>query len=333
VSGKSPIDLSRIPAPNIVEALNFETIFEEMKAELIGLEPEVESVLTLESEPLTKILQVCAYRELLTRQRINEAAKGVMLAFAEKNDLDHLGALLNVARLVISEANPTANPPIEEVLENDDEYRLRIQLSLDGLSTAGPELAYIFHTLSASGQILDASVTAPVFSRAAISPAVRGQLPENSIVLQVDDDAGLAEPMPGDVVVTVLSRDASGVPDNQTLEAVEQALNKESVRPLTDNVNTRAASIIDYAVDATIYTYAGPDSTVVIEEAAAAINNYTEENKRLGRSITRSGIFAALHVAGVQRVDLTQPAADVTCTDAQAARNVSLNLMYGGNAQ
>ncbi|NUV25651.1 hypothetical protein MS6204_04603 [Escherichia coli] len=44
--------------------------------------------LELESEPATKLLQENAYRELLLRQRINEAAQAVMVAYAMGGDLD-----------------------------------------------------------------------------------------------------------------------------------------------------------------------------------------------------------------------------------------------------
>ena len=55
------IDLSQLPAPDVVETLDFETILAERKATLISLYPEDEQeaiarTLTLESEPLVKYL-------------------------------------------------------------------------------------------------------------------------------------------------------------------------------------------------------------------------------------------------------------------------------------
>ena len=51
------IDLNQLPAPDVVEELDFETILAERKATLISLYPEdqqeaVARTLTLESEPL-----------------------------------------------------------------------------------------------------------------------------------------------------------------------------------------------------------------------------------------------------------------------------------------
>ena len=45
-----------------------------------------------------------AYRELLIRQRVNDAARGVMLATASGTDLDNLAANFNVERLLITPA-------------------------------------------------------------------------------------------------------------------------------------------------------------------------------------------------------------------------------------
>ena len=65
----SMIDLSTVTAPQVVEALDFEAIFAQLKAELLARLPGVADVLELESEPLTKLLQVAAYREAAKRIR------------------------------------------------------------------------------------------------------------------------------------------------------------------------------------------------------------------------------------------------------------------------
>ena len=92
------IDLSQLPAPQIIETLDYETIRDQMLAHLAELLPGW-TASDLESDPAVKILEVAAYRELLLRQRVNEAARGVMLAFAAGSDLDQLAAFPNVQRL------------------------------------------------------------------------------------------------------------------------------------------------------------------------------------------------------------------------------------------
>ncbi|NEM19216.1 baseplate assembly protein, partial [Escherichia coli] len=77
----TPINLAQLPDPTVVEQLDYESILIERKAYAISLWPEdkreeVAATLALESEPLTKLLQENAYRELILRQRVNEAALG-----------------------------------------------------------------------------------------------------------------------------------------------------------------------------------------------------------------------------------------------------------------
>ena len=141
------IDLSQLPAPNVVEPLDYETLLAERKATLISLYPAdqqdaVARTLTLESEPIVKLLQENAYRELILRQRINEAAKAVMVAYALDADLDQLGVNNGVTRLTISPADETTIPPTPAVMESNDDFRLRIASAFEGLSVAGPTGAY-----------------------------------------------------------------------------------------------------------------------------------------------------------------------------------------------
>lgn len=289
------IDLSQLPAPDVVEQLDYEVILAEMVADLQGRDPSFTAL--VESDPVYKILEVAAYRELLIRQRVNDSARSVMLAYAVGADLENLGALFGVARLLLDEGDPDAVPPVDPVYEADREYRRRIQLALEGFSTAGPEGAYVFHALSADADVLDASATSPT---------------------------------PGDVLVTVLSRSAGGVPGTEVLDAVDAALSSDHVRPLTDRVTVQAASIVNYSISATLFFYAGPDRQVVMAQAQQAVEGYVEEHHRLGVDITLSGIYAALHQPGVQRVELASPEAGIQVDRQGAAYCQGINLVDGG---
>ena len=66
--------LAGLPDPAVIEELSFEAILAGMKADLIVRFPDIEPVLALESAVANKLMQVAAYRELLIRARINEAA-------------------------------------------------------------------------------------------------------------------------------------------------------------------------------------------------------------------------------------------------------------------
>lgn len=140
----SAIDLSQLPAPTVVEALDYETIRAALIADTQTLLPTWDA--TVESDPAVKVLEVAAYRELLIRQQFNERALQCLLAYATGSNLDHLGALLGVSRLTG---------------ELDATYKARIQLAPDAFSVAGPESAYEYHARSADSTIADASVTSP----------------------------------------------------------------------------------------------------------------------------------------------------------------------------
>ncbi|MCG8708833.1 baseplate assembly protein [Brenneria sp. 4F2] len=296
------IDLSQLPAPAVVEELDFETIYEARKATLLSLYPEdqraaVARTLTLESEPLVKLLQENAYRELLWRQRVNEAARAVMVAFAQGDDLDQLGANFNVARLVITPADNSTLPPTPAVMESDSDYRLRIQQSFEGLSVAGSVGAYQYHGRSADGRVGDVSV---------ISPS------------------------PASVTVSVLSREGNGAASQELIAIVAAALNGEDIRPVADRVTVQSATIVPYEIDATLYLYPGPEAEPIRAAAEQKLKTYISAQHRLGRDIRRSAIYAALHVEGVQRVELAKPAADIVLNETQASYCSGYRLMLGG---
>ncbi|WP_145491115.1 baseplate assembly protein [Yersinia rohdei] len=298
----STIDLSQLPAPLAVEALDYETLLAERKAELTALYPadEQEAImrtLSLESEPLVKLLQENAYRELVLRQRVNEAAQAVMVAYANSSDLDQLAANNNVSRLVIIPANNNAIPPVAAVMESDADFRLRIPQAFEALSVAGPTGAYEAHARSADGRVADASALSP-------SPAC--------------------------VTVTVLARAGNGEASPELLEIVRAALNDEDMRPVADRVTVQSAAIVDYQIDAVLYIYPGPEAEPVRAAAQARLEIYINTQRCLGRDIRTSAIYAALHVEGVQRVELNAPLADVVLDSTKAAYCTSAVLTVGG---
>lgn len=137
------IDLSQLPAPQVIEEIDYETTLAALKAHLIALDPLLESVISLESDPIVKLLEVCAYREMTLRYRINKAAQSVMLPYATGADLDVLASLFGLLRLEG---------------ETDSDLRYRTQLSMEGLSNAGTLDSYRYHALSASSGVQDVHI-------------------------------------------------------------------------------------------------------------------------------------------------------------------------------
>ena len=292
------VDLSKLDAPKVLEDLDFESLLADRKAEFIALFPQDERAfwqarLNLESEPITKLLQEVVYLQLMERNRINNAAKATMLAYASGSDLDVIAANYNVKRQVIQEANNNVTPKIPQILEDDTSLRLRTQLAFEGLSVAGPRSAYIFHALSAHPDVADVSVVSP---------------------------------QPANVTVTILSRNGQGEADENLLNVVRAKLNDDDIRPIGDRVIVQSAVIQSYEIRAKLHLYRGPEYEPIKAAALKKLTAYTEEKHRLGRDISLSGIYAALHLEGVQRVELISPTADIVLPSSKSAYCTAINL-------
>ena len=286
----TPINLAVLPAPQVVEQLDYEQILAERKAYFVSLHPAdkqaaIAATLALESEPITKLLQENAYRETLLRQRVNEAALAVLLPFAMGPDLEQIAARFNVARLVITPANPSSVPPIAALMESDDSLRERTQMALEGLSTAGARNSYIFHARSADGRAADASCTSP---------------------------------NPAEVVVTVQNALGDGTADAELLAIVTAYLSAEDRRPVADRLTVQSAAVLEYSVTAVLHLKTqGPEAEPIRATAEARLAAMVDQRRRLGLEVNRSALDAAMHVEGVRRVELIDWV-DIVATEAQA---------------
>ncbi len=123
----------------LIEHLSFEEIFFQMKEELVRRDASFTAL--VKSDPAIKILETAAWRELLLRQRINEAAKGNVLKFATGKNLDNLAEFYGVERQ-----------------DGEDDERLRKRIKAKGWSTGGSKEHYRYHALSADSRVQDALV-------------------------------------------------------------------------------------------------------------------------------------------------------------------------------
>ena len=161
--------------------------------------------------------------------------------------------------------------------ETDDRLRERIKLAPETFSNAGSRGAYEYHAKSAHQNIIDVAVESLT---------------------------------PGEVDVYILTSD--GAPSSEMISLVEDALNKEYIRPLTDTVNVNAPGQVDFSIEAdiTLYTYA--DETTVKAAINTALDEYIAEIKlKLGKDIVPSQIISLINsIEGVYRVELTSPSFD-----------------------
>lgn len=273
------IDFSTIPAPEIIEQLDFEAILAELLADLQSRDPSYTEI--LESDPGVKLLEVVAARELVLRQRINDALRGTLLRYAMGGDLENLAAFYNVTRMTG---------------ETDELLRARVIERMRGSSAAGSKAWYRFHALTASELVRDAAVS---------------------------------RPRPGFVDVHLLSTAGSGLASPSLVTTVDEYLQGDSVRVLTDTLTVASATILTVPVTAQVYLY--PDTPIdVFNALQARLTAAFAEASGLGWDVTRSWLIAQLHPAGVQRVVLTAPVADVVCGPSQAPALGAITLTMAG---
>lgn len=301
MSAFAAIDLSQLPPPQIVEQIDFELILAERKAYMISLWPieeqaQIAARLEMESEPLAKLLQENAYREMIWRQRVNEASIANLLAFAKGPDLDQLAGNFNVKRLVVQDGKPLAVPPVARLMESDDSLRERAQMSWEGLSTAGPRNSYIFHARGADGRVADATAESP-------SPAV--------------------------AVVTVQSLLGDGTAPADLLTIVKAYLSDDDRRPVGDRLTVQGAQVIRYQVKAKLYLLTnGPESEPILAAAEQRLLAYVHQRRRLAMEVSESALHAAAFVEGVRKVVL-EGWVDIVATEEQAPYCTGVTVTRG----
>ncbi|PBQ12884.1 baseplate assembly protein [Pseudomonas syringae] len=291
----SAVDLSALPAPQVLEPLDVETTYEEALGifrDWMGNNWNA----ALESDPVTKLIELGAYNKLGNRARINDGCKALLLAYARKSDLDQLAFNVNLKRLVIQAEDLTTFPLTAEVKEEDDALRERIQLVYEGLTTAGPRNSYILHARNSSGLVADATAESP---------------------------------SPSTVVVTVLALSETGIAPQSLLDEVRDYLSDENIRPLGDRLIVQSAEILPYTINAVVHMVGtGSENETILAQCEARLKAWVNPRRRLGIEVARSAIDAQLHIAGVRRVDLGGWV-DILPTKSQAAYCKGFTLTKG----
>lgn len=291
----SVIDLSRLPAPAVVETLDYEAILAALKADLIARAPELAPVLALESEPLVKLMQVAAWREMVLRQRVNDAARAVMLPWATGADLDNLAARYDIARL----------PG-----EDDERFRRRVLIGYHALSAAGSRQSWMLRALSVSTDIRQVDVWADRPGRVKVCLLARVAA---QAAAMTEAQAAIGEALFGrhpqhDAATPMRWRAATAA--DAIVAQVAQTLLAEDVRPLTVEVDVTVARVLPVAVRATLIHPPGPDGATLAQAARARVLMLAA-HASFRVDLTRAQLIAALMGDGVRDVLLHAPTQDV----------------------
>jgi phage-related baseplate assembly protein len=287
------IDFARLPPPKVIEEIDYEVLLQTYKDQILTKDPTLERALRLEQSAFNIILESEAYGEMIVRSRVNAAVRAVLLAFASGSDLDNLAALYNVERipLVTTPGNVDAFP---DDWETDERFRRRVQLAPEAFSTCGTAGGYIFHALSASPTLRDASAVA-VNRR-------------------------------GNVKLTLLNSGADPVPTTDQINAVVKRVTHPNIKPLTDVISVSKPTIFRTPIDADVTLYPGPDSALVMADIRAALERLRTRISLLGRDLTRSAIITSLNQEGVQNVTLRLPEHDIVAGLDQGVLITSANV-------
>ncbi|WP_026766138.1 baseplate assembly protein [Selenomonas ruminantium] len=183
-------------------------------------------------------------------------------------------------------------------IEDDESYRTRIQEAPERFSVAGPTGAYEYFAKMASALITDVAVTSP---------------------------------FPGEVYVYPLLEGGS-LPGEEIIHDVEEMLNDDSVRPLTDKVTVLAPSAVSYDIELSYYidTADATRARSIQSEVQKAVEAYILWQKsKLGRDINPTELYYRLRAAGAKRAVITAPEfLTVNAESVAIADSVTVN--YGG---
>lgn len=182
--------------------------------------------------------------------------------------------------------------------QSDDSFREDIHLAPESFSVAGPTGAYKYFAKRASSLISDVAVVSPEPGEVEVRPLIEG----------------------------------GEIPGEELLNAVQDALDDDYVRPLTDHVTVLAPEAVNFDVDVTYYISNDNKTqaeTIRSEVEAAAEAYVAWQKEQLGRDINPSELIARMVLAGAKRVEVTSPVfTQLEETQVAVADEVTVN--YGG---
>ncbi len=279
------IDLSRLPAPAIIEPLDYETLqgaFLARFAARWAIERAIDPTLpewdvgALETDHAVVASQAWSYLRLLDRRRVNDCVLAVLAPTATGADLDQVVARIGVTRLVVVPATATA----PAVMESDARLLARYLLAFSR-PAAGSAERYLYEAMTAWPSLHHAAV---------VGRAVHGRR----------GDVDLVVSGPG-------GRDAT----DAELAVVRAACGSTSVKPEATALDVLRATRRLFDVAGRIVVAAGPDAETVRAGAEARITAAAAARLRIGAEVPVMLLAGAAYDASIVRVDLDAPTADL----------------------
>ena len=336
---------------------------EEIEAEVISTYESIAERTLAKGDPIRLFLETIVLIIVHQRSLIDYAAKQNLLAYAEGNYLDHIGALLGVTRLAASNALTTLKFKLSEAqlstvtipkgtraspgggtilfatvgaveipmgkteitvtaectlsgtqgngyvagqikklvdpfpyemsvenitesyggsdVENDENFRERIQIAPESFSVAGSVGAYKYFARTAHQDIIDVGL-----------PSMFDE-----------------EFVPGHVDLYILMKNGE-LPSDEILEKVLEICNADDVRPLTDYVTANAPEVINFELNVKYFIERenATQSTQIQGAVESAIQTWIIwQRSKLGRDLNPSELNHRIIAAGAKRAEIISP--------------------------
>lgn len=275
------IDTSRLPAPDAIEALDFETLYSAFKVRFLVfwneqrvINPALPAydVQNLETDPAGIVGEAWSYLRLMDRQRVNDTFRALLAAYAKGSNLEAIVAGRNIARLVVAPANGSA----AAIMEADDALLRRYLLSFD-LPAAGSAGRYLFDAWTAWPQSTDKALG--LWHARVNGRAIHGR--------RGDTDVVIIGPM-------------GRVPTPAELNAVRSAVTHPDRAPEAVAISVMSAERTEYAVELVLeISPVGPSPEIIRQEAEKRVTAAATARLLIGGEIPEALLSGAAFGDGV----------------------------------
>lgn len=183
--------------------------------------------------------------------------------------------------------------------EDDDSLRERVFLAPSSYTTTGSADAYIYHCKLFSNDIADVIATSDV----------------------------------GSAVVNIIVLLKNGViPEEKLITQLQEYLNGDSIKTLTDKVVVTAPSVKKYDINLTYYINKSERSKALLikKNVEKAIDEYILwQNSKIGRDINPDKLIEKIIAAGAKRVAVSSPLYQA-CNQTEVPQLANKSITYGG---
>jgi len=281
----------------VLEDLDAEMIIDQRMARLKQLWSEYDppaaaqyDVEILEFDPIKINQEVCTYFELLLRDRVNQAARSITLAYAIGTDLD-----------AIASRYPGGVPRLPN--ESDDRYRRRIWLSPNTLSPHGTAEAYEFWALTAEPLLRDVT---------AIRSVMHDYYPTILITCLLGPES------------------ESPSPTQEQLVRIRAYISSLSRQGLTDVISVNPPKIRETAYKLNVYLFPGTSPDQALAKIKVNLEKLVLDQYWLGHDHTHTAIHASCAFSGVHHVEIVEPFTDILIPADWVVKVTDIQLFLAG---